>query len=309
MSIYLDVIWFLNFSFDLLLLLLTAILLKRKIYKLRLLIGALIGSSIVLLMFTPLSEIMVHPISKLAISIMMVVTAFGFKRFKYFTQSLFTFYFVTFMIGGGMIGTHYFIQTEIGILDGVLMTNSGGFGDPISWLFVLIGFPATWFFSRKRLDDLEMKKIQYDQIVTVSIKIGDFHFRLKGLIDSGNQLYDPISKSPVMIVDVQKAAEYLPGPLISIALQEDVMAALSGTTESHPLEHRMRIIPYRVVGKTNQFLLGLKPDEIIIMTETEAILVPKAIVGLNRTCLSPDDEYDCIVHPKMLQGQSVQDVS
>jgi stage II sporulation protein GA (sporulation sigma-E factor processing peptidase) len=213
------------------------------------------------------------------------------------------------MIGGGMIGTHYFIQTEIGIFDGVLMTNSGGFGDPISWIFVLIGFPAAWFFSRKRLDDLEMKKIQYDQMVNVSIKIGDFHFRLKGLIDSGNQLYDPISKSPVMIVDVQKAAEYLPGPLIAIALQEDVMAALSGTAESHPLEHRVRIIPYRVVGQTNQFLLGLKPDEIIITTETETISVPKAIVGLNRTSLSPDDEYDCIVHPKMIQGHSIEDVS
>ncbi|UAL54168.1 MULTISPECIES: sigma-E processing peptidase SpoIIGA [Metabacillus] len=309
MSIYLDVIWFLNFSFDLLLLLLTAILLKRKIWKLRIVIGALIGSSIILLMFTPFASLAVHPFGKLLVSIMMVLSAFGFKRFKYFAQSLFTFYFVTFMVGGGMIGAHYFIQTEIGIFDGILMTNKGGFGDPISWLFVLIGFPAAWIFSRKRLDDLEMKKIQYDQIVSVSIKIGDISFCLKGLIDSGNQLYDPISKSPVMIVDAQKAAEYLPDPLISIALQEDVMAALAASEEPHPLENRVRIIPFRVVGKSNQFLIGLKPDEVIITTADETIQVPKAIVGLNRTSLSPEEEYECIVHPKMLQSGSIQDVS
>jgi stage II sporulation protein GA (sporulation sigma-E factor processing peptidase) len=308
-SIYLDVIWFLNFSFDLLLLLLTSILLKRKIWKLRIVIGALIGSSIILLMFTPFASLAVHPFGKLLVSIMMVLSAFGFKRFKYFAQSLFTFYFVTFMVGGGMIGAHYFIQTEIGIFDGILMTNKGGFGDPICWLFVLIGFPAAWIFSRKRLDDLEMKKIQYDQIVSVSIKIGDISFCLKGLIDSGNQLYDPISKSPVMIVDAQKAAEYLPDPLISIALQEDVMAALAASEEPHPLENRVRIIPFRVVGKSNQFLIGLKPDEVVITTADETIQVPKAIVGLNRTSLSPEEEYECIVHPKMLQSGSIQDVS
>ncbi|MCM3594395.1 sigma-E processing peptidase SpoIIGA [Metabacillus idriensis] len=309
MAIYLDVIWFLNFSFDLLLLLLTAILLKRKIMKLRIIVGALIGSSIVVLLFTPLAPLAMHPFGKLFVSILMVLSAFGFKRFKFFAQSLFTFYFVTFMVGGGMMGAHYFIQTEIGFADGILMTNSGGFGDPVSWLFVLVGFPAAWMFSRKRLDDLEMKKIQYDQIVSVFIKVGDSTIPLKGFIDSGNQLYDPISKSPVMIADAGKLRGFLPDALLNIALQEDVMTALSSSEESHPLENRVRIIPFRVVGKTNQFLIGLKPDEVMITTQDETILVPKAIIGLNRTSLSPEGEYDCIVHPKMLQSGAVQDVS
>ncbi|KKI93731.1 peptidase [Bacillus sp. SA1-12] len=310
MSIYLDVIWFLNFSFDLFLLLLTAIALKRKIYKLRILLAAFLGSSIVLMMFSPLAFMATHPIGKMIISMMMVIIAFGFYRFRYFFQSLLTFYFVTFMVGGGMIGAHYFLQAEMKYLDGLLMTNSSGFGHPISWLFVLIGFPIMWIFSRNRLEGLEAKKIHFDQMVTVTISVDSTQFTLSGLVDSGNQLYDPITRSPVMVIDTMKAKEYIPAQLVYQALQQDVMRSLSESgDESHPWEHRVRIIPYRVVGSENQFLLGFKPDEVWIETKNEKIKVHKTIVGLNRTTLSSENEYECIVHPKMLQGQSIEHVS
>jgi stage II sporulation protein GA (sporulation sigma-E factor processing peptidase) len=310
MSIYLDVIWLLNFSFDLFLLFLTAIALKRKIFKLRILLSALLGSSIVLMMFSPLAFIATHPIGKMIISMIMVLLAFGFKRFRYFFQSLLTFYFVTFMVGGGMIGAHYFLQTEMSYLNGVLMTNSTGFGHPISWLFVLIGFPVVWIFSRNRLEGLETKKIHFDQLVTVTIRVESTQFTINGLVDSGNQLFDPITRSPVMIIDTLKVQDYIPKLLVNQAIQDDVMKSMSESgNESHPWEHRVRIIPYRVVGSEHQFLLGFKPDEVWIETKNEKIKVHKTIVGLNRTKLSSEDEYECIVHPKMLQGQSIGHVS
>jgi stage II sporulation protein GA (sporulation sigma-E factor processing peptidase) len=310
MTIYLDVIWFLNFSFDLFLLLLTAIALKRKIVKIRLLLAALLGSSIVLLMFTPLVFIVSHPIGKIIFSMMMVWIAFGFYRFSYYFQSLLTFYCVTFMIGGGMIGVHYLLQVEMSYLDGVLMTNTNGFGHPISWLFVLIGFPLLWIFSRNRLEGVVAKKIHFDQLVTVSIRVDTTEFTLTGLVDSGNQLFDPITRSPVMIIDTLKVQDYIPDQLVNQAIQDDVMESISErANESHPWEHRVRIIPYRVVGSEHQFLLGFKPDEVWIDTKGEKIKVQKTIVGLNRTNLSSEDEYECIVHPKMLQGQSIGYVS
>ncbi|MFC0271204.1 sigma-E processing peptidase SpoIIGA [Metabacillus herbersteinensis] len=310
MSIYLDVIWFLNFSFDLLLLLLTAIVLKRKVYKIRLCLAAIVGSSIVVLMFTPFSYLVIHPIGKMIVSMLMVWIAFGFKRFRSFFQSLLVFYFVTFMVGGAMIGTHYFLQAEMTLLNGVMMTNSTGLGDPISWLFVVIGFPIAWFFSRSRLEGIETKKIHFDQLVSVSIKVDDTHFIVRGLIDSGNQLYDPLTRSPVMIIDTQKIEEHLPEQLFKQAIQKDVMSSLTNENgKGHSWEHRIRIIPYRVVGQDHQFLLGFKPDEVVIETKNELIKVNKTIIGLNRTTLSTDDEYECIVHPKMLQGTSIQHVS
>ncbi|WP_026559440.1 sigma-E processing peptidase SpoIIGA [Bacillus sp. J37] len=309
MSVYLDVIWLLNFSFDLLLLVLTAIVLKRKTNKLRMVLAALIGSSIVIMMFTPLAFLANHPLGKMFISVLMVLTAFGFKRFRFFFQGLLTFYFVTFLVGGGMIGIHYFLQQEMTYLEGVLMTNSTGFGHPISWLFVLIGFPVLWLFARNSIEGIETKKIHYDQLVKVQITVDNIQFSLKGLIDSGNQLFDPITRSPVMIIDTLKVQEFLPKLLVHQAIQEDVMKAMSEQKEAHAWEHRVRIIPYRVVGSEHQFLLGFKPDEVCIETQNETLKVQKTIIGLNRTTLSSEDAYECIVHPKMLQGPSIQQVS
>ena len=48
-----------------------------------------------------------------------------------------------------------------------MVTSQTGFGDPISWMFVVIGFPAIWFFSKKRIEDIETKSIQYDELVMV----------------------------------------------------------------------------------------------------------------------------------------------
>lgn len=309
MYIYLDVIWLLNFFFDGLLLYLTALILKRKITIWRLVAGSLLGSLIVILMVSPLSMYATHPVIKLIFSFFIIGIAFGYKRFRFFFQNLVTFYFATFMVGGGMIGVHYFLKYEMEIMNGVLMTNTNQFGNPVSWGFVLLGFPLLWFFTRKQIGEIEMKKIQYDQIAKVVITIENKEIQLKGLIDSGNQLYDPITKSPVLIVDVNKAGEYFPESIIEQSKNMDSFTTDESDQDMHKWENRVRIIPYRGVGQEHQFLLALKPDEITIFHSNEQIIVKKGLVALNHTILSSDGEYDCIIHPKMLTSSSIQSAS
>lgn len=299
MSIYIDVIWLLNLLFDALLLLLTGIFLKRKIIIWRLIAGALLGSIIVILMVTPFSFYVSHPFIKLLFSLFMIWVSFGFKRFRYFVQNLLTFYFVTFLMGGGIIAIHFFLNRNIGMQQGIFLTNKTGLGDPISWILVLIGFPFLWFFSRTRIDELKYKKITYNQIVNVTIRIDDATLKLRGLIDSGNQLYEPITKSPVMIINIEKASDILPKRMLELS------ANINTTLETFEIDHikwenRIRIIPYRAVGQEHQFLLGIKPDEISIFYEEKWLNVKKGLVALNHVKLSTDDEYDCIVHPKMI---------
>ncbi|MFT4413478.1 sigma-E processing peptidase SpoIIGA [Fredinandcohnia humi] len=308
MYIYLDVIWLLNFFFDALLLLLTAFILKRKIVKWRIMVGAFIGSLLVLLVVSPFADYGSHPVTKLLFSITIVGVAFGYKRLRYFLQGLLTFYFTTFMIGGGMIGVHYFLEFEVAVFDGVLLTKSNEFGNPISWGFVLLGFPVVWYFSKNRIADIETKKIFYDQIVEVTVQIDDVTLQAKGLIDSGNQLFDPITKSPVMILDVKKFESFFPEGLIE---QSKNMKFLTSdyTSKPHIWESRVRIIPYRGVGQEHQFLLAIKPDRIVISQNKEDHLVKKGLLALNHTTLSSDGEYDCIVHPKMLVSSSIPSAS
>jgi stage II sporulation protein GA (sporulation sigma-E factor processing peptidase) len=308
LSIYLDVIWLLNVCFDSLLLWLTAIMLKRQIIPWRIISGALIGSLLVLLMFTPFSLYASHPIIKLFFSFFIVIVSFGFKRFRYFIENLLTFYFATFMVGGGMIALHNLLRYEVDAVAGTIITSSTGMGDPVSWLFVLLGFPALWFFSRTRIDGIRDKKIRFDSVVDVSITFGEINVTLKGLIDSGNQLYDPLTKTPVMVVDMKEMKQVLPQSILeNFKLSHEFK--FSSEDDMEKWYHRLRVIPYRVVGKDQQFLLALKPDKIMIHYENRWLEVPKGLVGLNESNLSTDGEYQCIVHPKMIQTGKVPTAS
>jgi stage II sporulation protein GA (sporulation sigma-E factor processing peptidase) len=300
LAVYLDVIWLLNVCFDSLLLWLTAIMLKRDVVWWRVLFGAFIGASLVVMMFTPFSMYAQHPAIKVVFSFLIVFVTFGFKRIRYFLENLFAFYFVTFTVGGGMIAAHYFLQRQVDIHASMLTTYSLGVGDPVSWMFVLLGFPALWLFSRARINGIREKKLRFEHIVDVLIVFDGIPLQLKGLIDSGNQLYDPLSKMPVMIVEMNKVKEVLPEELVQhIQLRKSM-----DWINNEQLEkwiHRLRIVPYRVVGSEQQFLVAIKPDRIMIFYEQQWLEIQKGLVGLNETNLSADGEYQCIIHPKMVQ--------
>jgi stage II sporulation protein GA (sporulation sigma-E factor processing peptidase) len=299
------VIWALNLLFDSLLLYLTAIFLKREIRIGKILAGGFIGSLIILLSFTPLNVYSSHPISKLIFSILMVLITFGFKRFTFFIKALLTLYVSTFLIGGALMGAHYFIQYDSELTTKVLMSSVKGFGDPISWLFVLIGFPIAWHFSRKNVESMEMTKIQFDQIVTVSVKIDSETLIFKGLVDSGNQLYDPLSKLPVMFVSIKNQLETISESIKKLA--DDPEGLIKGSTEfPEDWQSRLRIIPTRVIGQEHQLIIAVKPESILIEHNGTQYLCEKGLVSFTIKQLSADDTFQCIVHPKMLTGHKQQ---
>ncbi|MEH7415482.1 sigma-E processing peptidase SpoIIGA [Neobacillus drentensis] len=306
MTVYLDVIWALNLLFDSLLLYLTAIFLKRKIQIWRLLAGGFIGSLIILLSFTPLNAYTSHPISKLICSMLMVLIAFGFKRVTFFFKALMTLYVSTFLIGGAIMGAHYFIQTDLELSVKVLASSGKGFGDPISWLFVLIGFPLAWHFARKNVEGMEMTKIQFEQIVNIELHIENEILHFKGLVDSGNQLYDPLSKLPVMFVSVKDLVETVPESITKLAAADPEQFIMGNQENMNEWQHRLRIIPYKVVGQEHQVILAIKPDLILIEHNGDQYVCEKGLASFTMQRLSADGAFECIVHPKMLTGPKRQ---
>ncbi|WP_066370402.1 sigma-E processing peptidase SpoIIGA [Neobacillus fumarioli] len=305
MTVYLDVIWVLNLLFDSLLLYLSAIFLKRKIKLWRIASGGFIGSLIILLAFTPINVYSNHPVAKLFCSVLMILVTFGYKRLSFFIKALMTLYVSTFLIGGALIGTHYFIQYDTHLTAKVLLASVKGFGDPVSWLFVLVGFPIAWHFSRKNIECMEMTKIQFDQIVNVRLTIHNDQFEFKGLIDSGNQLYDPLSKMPVMFVSIKNTIDGFPEPIRKMAADPEGFI-MGGDELPEEWQNRLRIIPCQVVGQEHQLIAAVKPDTIVIEHNGAGYLCEKGLVSFTMQQLSNDDAFQCIVHPKMLTGPRLQ---
>jgi stage II sporulation protein GA (sporulation sigma-E factor processing peptidase) len=295
MTVYLDVIWFLNFCIDYVLISLTAHVLKRNASKKRILLATLVASSYVILIVYPEFMIFSQPVLKFLFSIVIMLIAFGFKRFRYMLKNLAMFYFISFVTGGGIFALHYFMQTDAEIMNGVLTTKGSGMGDPVSWLFVVTGVPALWYFSKKRIDDITVQKMDAESIVTVMIRIDEIEIQAIGLIDTGNKLYDPISKMPVMVLDMNIHGFNFPDAIQTAS--RDVLS-IGSEDSDHPWINRLRIVPYRSVGN-QQFLACIKPDSIEIVKDGNHVKTPPSLVGFSWTALSSEGQFDAIVHPKM----------
>lgn len=311
MYLYLDLIWLLNFLIDYLLLWMTAMFRNINVKKWRLALAAGIGSMYVLFLFFPPIQPLYTFICKLLLSVTLVIIAFGFKSIHSFLLSFLMFYFVSFITGGGMMAAHFLLQSNHQLLQGMLATQTNGFGDRVSWLFVCIGFPIMYWFSRSRWKQMEATKLKTTSLSKVIISIKGYKVACSGLVDTGNQLYEPITGVPVMMIDANILSSFLPKHLLDIALNQDI-----GKFPLHSLEEkineewlvRVRIVPYQGVRQGMQLMLAIRPDQVEIEHENNIYISNKVLIGLNSQMLSKDGSYEAIVHPALLKNGQKEEV-
>lgn len=279
----------------------TSVLLKEKVNWLRSVIGGLAGSSIIWFYITPYAHLADHIGIKCGLSILMILLAFGFVRFKVFVKKLFTLYVITFMAGGALLGSHYLFNFQASSIVGGFAGGSGSFGDPLSWVFVIVGFPLAWHFTKAHVNGLELAKWKHDQRAEARVMLNGLSFELKGLVDTGNQLLDPLSGAPVAIVSISGRNEHFPDSILKV-LNEDVLSSMNKSDDiPDSWKEKMRIIPCKVVGNNSQLLVAFKPDAFLVKTEGDYVKIHKCLVSFTTQPLSSDGLFDAILHPSMVR--------
>lgn len=284
-------------------LMLTGAIAKESIRKRHLVLGACVASIIVpLTIYYPGSFLTSVP-GKLLYSILIIVVTFRYGTLSRTLKLLALFYFVNFTVGGGLIALHYMIQRPIGISTAGFLTVNQGYGDPVSWLFILIGFPCVWLFTKRRMDKHAIEKIRYDQLYQVTLTMKNKSFTTQGYIDSGNQLVCPLTKKPVIIGDDIFLKQWF---------TDDEWKALQTTKEDMNLENipkaweaMIHIVPYLGVGGNSQFLLALRPDLLVIDYHGEQIKTDKVLVGIQFASLTKDHKYHCLLQPQIIKLSAV----
>lgn len=186
MKIYIDYVLLINFFFDFLILLTVSIILKRNRKLYRIILGSLIGSLSVLILFLNISNISLF-LFKLLISIMMIITAFGCKDFM---KNFLYLYFVSIILGGFL----YFINNTFSYkVEGLLFINNG-FSINLILLFLISPIIIYIYIKENKLH----KKINNLHIVT--IKYLNKTYTYSAYLDTGNNLYDPYFHKPVCIL-------------------------------------------------------------------------------------------------------------
>lgn len=304
MTIYLDAVWLLNLLLDMMLLMLTQALAKDGTRKIRIVFGAFIASLLVPLSIYYPDTFFNTVAGKLLYSIIIIMCSFRIRSLHRMMKLLLLFYFTTFAIGGGLLAIHFLLQNPIGMSSGGILTFNSGFGDPVSWLFIVIGFPIIWLFTKARMDKHVEAKIRYDQLCPVNIQIDSKSFSTTGYIDSGNQLMDPVSKKPVIICD-----EYF---LKKWFTEDDWKALYQAHSELNfeklpaRWENRINIIPYQGVEGNRTFMMGIKPDSLTFYYESQKITTRKVLIGIQFSELTKDQSYHCLLHPKIVNSEVVE---
>src|SRR5690625_2392722 len=200
MTIYLDAVWVLNVIVDFILLSLTNYLCQAKATRLRLLFGALFASLIVpAQLYFPYSYVTTIT-GKLIFSCLIIMVSFKFVTVFRMIKLFFTFYFVTIVMGGGLIAVYYLFEHPLTTIFKQYGFHSA-YGDPLSWLFVTIGFPIIWLLLKQQMDRQRLDNFVYDQLYQVTVQINKQAFQTTGFLDTGNQLIDPLTNYPVILCD------------------------------------------------------------------------------------------------------------
>jgi stage II sporulation protein GA (sporulation sigma-E factor processing peptidase) len=310
MLLYLDLIWLLNFFIDYLLLWMTALVRKIEVKKWRLVLASAIGSSYVLFLFLPPLLTFYTFGVKLLLSLLLVFIAFGYGQLYRFMLSFFTFYFVSFVIGGGLLAVHFVLQSNHQLMQGMVATFSGGYGDKVSWLFVLIGFPFMYWFSKLRLKQFEKTGLKAGSLAQVKITVEQKHIHCTGLIDTGNLLYEPVSQAPVIILEASAITEeQIPLGVLEALKQLREQATLPEVNQSFPEQwfKRVKLLPYRGIQQGMQLMGVFKPDLVTVYYDNQQYESHEVYVGIQFSSLSREGLFQTILHPALIQKPKIEE--
>lgn len=306
MIVYLDLIFLMNWVIDGALLLAAGWTRRQKIRVWRVALAAAIGASYTLLMLVPQLSVLFSFGAKLLFSAAMLLTAFGFGGKLSFLRNLAAFYLINFALAGGVFGLHYFFMPSGEVFNGIWVTRTRGlfFEFQAGFWFVLAALAFSLIYYLRVFRSNKQTEAVARLIADVTIQIEAVRLECKGLVDTGNQLYDPLTKTPVMIVEAKLWKDTLPAEWMSKIQTSDVDQIVTAMgTSDFIWQDRLRIVPYRGVNRGTQFMLAIKPDAVSVLYQNKQLESHKVLIGFDGGTLSSDGTYQAIIHPMLLETQ------
>jgi stage II sporulation protein GA (sporulation sigma-E factor processing peptidase) len=305
MVVYVDIVFLSNFALDFALLLATAYIRKLRPNLWRVGAAAFIGAAYVLMMFMPALSFFYTFVVKCLFSAAMIMTAFGYKSLGRFAGALAAFYGLNFAAAGAVLGLHYMLHSSNSVVNGIAFTRSGGAVHALGvglW-FTLFASAVGILWFRFVHSGAKRKETKAQFLTEVEVVIEDKTIRCHGLIDTGNHLYDPLTRTPVMVMETSLWGGLFPCEWLE-AIQsgeaDTIVARLDTDGKAFPWPDRIRLVPYRGINGRTRFMLALKPDAVTIIQGQSRTHASKVLIGFDGGRLSSEGAYQAIVHPALV---------
>lgn len=298
MVIYFDVVLLINFLMNFLILVFVAIVLKLKVNIAKLLAGAIIGCLFLISIIKPDLVILETLSFKLILSAAMILASFRPCGLKDFIKILGFFYLVSFMVGGGAFALFYFYNLSYPNSSNTLLINNIS----VPWWILLISSSILLLFF-KYLWPLLYRMLSKDiLLVPMKVEFDDRGLEITALIDTGNDLRDPVSNYPVIIVEFNAIRSLFSSELQAVFMNEpDVdFKEIGELISKSKWAKRFRIIPFESIGKSRGLMLGFKPDMISVNFDNKILEIKNAVLGIYQRALSPDGSYRALLNRDVL---------
>ncbi|HCC08116.1 MAG TPA: hypothetical protein DEP72_08190 [Clostridiales bacterium] len=275
-NLYIDVIFAVNFVMNFIIFFATKKLLRLNTTCIRMLVASIIASitycvAIVYFEFNTFNKIILTGL----IFIVPIIVGFRPKSIVESFKIIISVYIVSTFVGGVTFATMYYINTNSYIQNFIYVATNKitirllVFSVIFSYLLIKASSVIlNQYFAKSKIYIVQILKNK--NIVT-----------LKGIIDTGNSLYDPKSFKPVLVSEYDKLKEILHE---DFADREDTYN-----------------IPYKSVGEANGKLIGVMFDKVIIFNNKLGDLVlENQIIAIYKGKFTNNDEYNMLIHPRIL---------
>lgn len=260
MTLYVDILFIVNFFITYLLLLVTKLFMKTDVKAYRLIFSSALGGLYSLVILFDELNFFISAIGKLLISVLIVFISFGFVRLQRFLKAIGFFYLSNMVFLGVILGVWLLFKPN-----GVIIKNNCVYFD-ISARALLISALLAYLISFAAVK-IYNRTIGKNEIYSLTIIKNNQEVHLFAFADTGNKLKEPFSNYPVIIVDNKK-------------FQFEAE----------------RLIPFNTVGGDG-VLNGFKPDNVIISSGKKMIKTDKVYIALSHI---ESKDFSAIINPELI---------
>ena len=296
MTIYIDIVFIENLLMNYIILFATGIILKIEAKHIRLILASLVGAIYTIIAYVSALKIYSNIFLKFILSLMIIYIALNPKSIKKLFKYTLIFYLTSFVFGGAAFALIYIVKPQEILKNNGLVLNSNSLkvifiSAIIAFVIIIIGFKI-----------VKNKISSKDMFCDIKIKINQKEIETKAMIDTGNFLKEPITNTPVIVVEHTLLYECMPKEILN-HIESILGGDFSEIPENIKEEYmsRLKVIPFSSLGKQNGMLLGIKAEEVMIKKEEENKRKENIIIGIYDKSLTKRGEYRALLGIELME--------
>ena len=290
MTIYIDVVFLENLVMNSIILVASGIILKKKMKWIRIILASSLGAIYTIIGYISVLEIYSNLILKVILSILIIYIAFNPQTVKQLWKDLLIFYLTSFVFGGVAFALIYVVKPQ-----DILMKN-GLFLGTYPLKTVLLAAIVAFIIIIAAFAIVKTKFSKKDMFCDVEVELNNKIIKTRAMIDTGNLLKEPITNTPVIVLEHTLLYECVPKEIL-----DNLESILGGELVKIPEKVRneyiskLKLIPFASLGKQNGMLVGIKADSLKIIQDDQEKENKNVIVGIYNKSLTKRGEYRALV--------------